>query len=94
MDTATRQGRGYIDNGMNNSNWNLHHMRVPGDQQVSTILAGIIPIRHHRSQRTQHQRLGKTGARAEQQQQARVTGPAKTKIMEGMETSSGRSVIM
>jgi hypothetical protein len=84
MDTATRQGRGYIDSGMNNSNSNLHHTRVAGDQQVPTILAGIFPIKHHRSQQTQHRRFVKTGAKAEPQQQVGVAGPAKTDIMEGM----------
>jgi hypothetical protein len=52
--TATRQGREYIDNGMNNSNMNFHHMRVAGDKKVLTILAGIIPIRRHISQHIQH----------------------------------------
>jgi hypothetical protein len=33
-DPATRKGRGYIDNGMNNSNRNLHHTRAAGDKQV------------------------------------------------------------
>jgi hypothetical protein len=89
MDTETRQGRGYIDNGMNNSTGNLHHTRIAGDQKMLTILAGILPVRHHGSHRTQHQRLGQTGAQSEQQQQVGVAGPAKTDIMEGMETISG-----
>jgi hypothetical protein len=79
---------------MNNSNGNLHHTRAAGDKQVSTILAGILPIRHPISQRTKHRRLGKTGAHSESQQQVGVSGPTHTDILEGMETSSGRSVIM
>jgi hypothetical protein len=89
MDTETRQGRGYIDNGTNNSIGNLQHTRIAGDQQMPTILAGILPVRHHGSHRTQHRRLGQTGAHAEQQHQVGLAGPAKTDIMEGMETSSG-----
>jgi hypothetical protein len=89
VDTETRQGRGYINNGMNNSTGNLHHTIIAGDQQMPNILAGILPVRHHGSYRTQHRRLGQTGAHAEQQQQVGVAGPAKTDIMEGMETISG-----
>jgi hypothetical protein len=89
MYTKTRQGRGYINNGTNNSTGNLHHTIIAGDQQMPTIIAGILPIRHHGSQRTQHRRLVQTGAQAEQQQQVGVAGPAKTDIMEGMEKSSG-----
>jgi hypothetical protein len=73
---------------MNNSTGNLHHTRIAGEQHMPTILAGILPISHHGSQWTQHQRLGQTGAQAEQQQQVGMAGPAKTDIMEGMETSS------
>jgi hypothetical protein len=83
-----REG-GYIDNGTNNSTGNLHHTRVAGDQHMPTILAGILPVIHHGSHRTQHLILGQTGAQEEQQQQVGVAGPAKTDIMEGMETSSG-----
>jgi hypothetical protein len=79
----------YIDNGMNNISGNFHHMGLAGYQQVTTIIAGILHIRHHGSQRTQHQRLGQTGAQAEQQHQVGVAGPSKTDTMEGMETSSG-----
>jgi hypothetical protein len=62
---------------------------------VSIIPAGILPIRHHIiSQRTQHRRLGKTGAQSEPQQQVGVAGQTKTNVIEDMETSSGRSVIM
>jgi hypothetical protein len=89
MDAETRQGRGYINNETNNSTGNLHHMRIAGDQKMPTIVAGILPIRHHGSQRTQHRRLDQTGSQAEEQQQVGMVGPAKTNIMEGTETSSG-----
>jgi hypothetical protein len=88
MDTNTRQVRGYIDNGTNNSTGNIHHRRVAGYQQVLTILAGILLIIFHGSQQTAR-RLCQTGSQAEQQQQVGVAGPAKTNIMEGMDTSSG-----
>jgi hypothetical protein len=38
--------------------------------------------------------LGQTGAQTKHQQQVGVASPEKTDSMEGMETSSGQSVIM